>query len=373
MSCGSPDGSCSSETVQVSETLEVFTPFTHTIVDKIEDEIKYNYDQYDLTCFSSKMAPIIRQMGVRYSDERATWSHRLVSKIRDNIIVLVLAIYEGDTRVPITSTQLQSELQLAVDTITQQQNKSDILLLHPLFPVHYRGVMMDTVWLDAVLKMLPLPESVRYGSADTTEYAYGCEYKSEPLPGVYIRLERTHNFLLPRDSLYMSAMDTLLSLYNTGTIVLSNTAPDLEMVSNWDLVDVTAQHSIVNISSTPYRLYQPRWNNRWIAPNPTQFLMDRRAGTPYISFKIHNNSKTRHSISKKLSKEGFRFVFSNEEVLVWTRNIVRADRAHQKIVSGSLSIYPNIYTDSDGPLPTTYKDRVTYRDLEYGEIVSVSL
>ena len=357
---GCASGNCDS--VEAIATLNVVTPYFYTITgvysegDPNASPPEYNYDEYDLFCLKTRLAPHVKRIGLREASVDS-WEFSFQQILHENVMRITVTISDGGEFVPITSN-FHNELQSIVDDITST-NRDYCLLIHSQFNIVYKDLIIDRVWLNSVLKYLPIPSTVVYDQVRDTTYGYDSFYSSfvpSPSPppsppsnvdGVYVKLERKFTYTDAYYRLYMNTLNIIYDFYKRGTIALYTT--DKEFIELWNLDEYT-------IDNNEVKLYYPLWINNWIAPDPTKFLLDRRCGIPYITFKIGRDLAVKHGVAVKLQKYKFRFIFTTDEVLVWVRNIIRADLAHSCIVSGTTYLYrkiqnPRVIIDVDTKLP----------------------
>jgi hypothetical protein len=286
-------------------------------------------------------------------------------------MVITMQIYDGENCVPIETEELRLELQLLVDEAVAFE-PDYCVLVHDRFPIFYNNTHIDHPWYQTLLPKFPVPDTVVYDQLEEKSYGLDCIYNSGAL---YIKLEQDLHFNKAYQDTYLKTMDIILSLYKRGTIVLDT--EDTDFIAAWELA-----------RSDTYGTYHPTWINRWIAPQPTKFLLDRRAGTPYLSFTIPLNNVARHEVAILLTKYKFRFVFCDTEVLVWIRSIMRADRAHNLITKAIGRSRGEVRTDTDiwfvysdtvpevaDPLTVVIigNSYVEYKDLHNGVVRSVKV
>ena len=379
--CSSQDNDCNRIYTYIP-TKDIFTPYAYTVIpiNPTDDtrSPKYNYDEYNLFCLRTRLAPHVKSLGLRLAGVDS-WGIRFEPLLDDIIMRIAVVIYNGDVFVPVTD-EFYEELQDLVDLICndtyieedgQQENIKDYcLLIHSTFSIYYKGVMIDKVWLSSVLPYIPLPSTVIYSQSFDTLYGYPSLYLpsgNTESDGVYIKLERKFSYTTTYNKLYLQTLDIIHDFYTRGTIILDSQL-DSNFIQLWGLT----QNNVIK-TNTNIGVYHPGWINRWIAPNPTKFLLDRRSGIPYIPFSIPDDLAFKHGISIKLKKHNFRFVFSNNEVLVWVRNIIRADLAHTCVVSGMSYVKAIVITDTRTRLPNVLdiNNTVKYRDIKHGIVTSV--
>lgn len=359
-------------------TIDVFTPYAYPVLsDTASDKSsleKQNYDEYDLFCLRTRLSPHIKRLGLKIAGVDS-WGIRFEPLLYNTVMRISVVIYNGDIFVPITS-DFHQELQDLVNSICGDKYTEDgdnikdyCLLIHSEFSIPYENSIIDKVWLESVLSYLPFPTTVIYSQTQDKVHEYDSLYvfpAEGELSGLYVKLERKLLYNNAYHRLYMQVLDIIYDFYIRGTIILDPDA-DSTFIQLWGLT----QNRIIH-SESRFRMYHPGWVNRWIAPNPTKFILDRRSGIPYIVFSLSNSTSTKHGVAIKLKKHAFRFTFSSNEVLVWVRNIVRADLAHNCIMSGISYVKGEVITDVDTRLPPSIESNtIKYRDLKYGIVTSM--
>lgn len=333
-------GGCSPSDVKVVETYEVYTPYSSTIEEVWSKKMQYNnYTPYDLFSLKSKLTPMLREIDAG--------SPSFEHKVKGDDMIMVVSLYNGSIFKPITNSEDQQRIQAMVDKAVEI-HKDDVLLIHDKFPITLDGVTMDKVWLHGILKCM----------------------KGYDDGALYINLREDRRFNDTVSRMIYEIVSFLRDLYVDGCIVLDPSDNiDKEMITNWDLEPVYDDR-FIHPTLTPHK---PRWINRWLAPSPTSFLLNIRSGQPWIAITIPNNKVARHTISVELDKAKFRYAYCDTEILVWVRNIIRADIAYSKILKGISKAYGFVTTDMEkdiGSIQNT-NNTVEYNDLEYGRIRSI--
>ena len=364
-------GDC--ETSQVSiQTMDIFTPYSYSIIKEINgvDINEPNYKQYNLFTLNTKLSPQIKLIGKKKGE---SWFPRFEQRyIKDELgerMVITVQIYDGIDYVAIQNVELRDEIQDLVNECVNFLPEYS-LVLHDVFNIFYRGVHIDHTWYKMILKMIPIVGDVKYPEIDDKKFGLDIVYASG---GLYVKLSADLDYESVYDKIHISTLDNILRLYKMGIIALDkNNSLDVEFIRKWNLVEYMNGY------------WTPQWTNRWIAQNPSLFLRMKRAGIPYIQLNITMNNVVRHYVTIELKRERFRFVFQNDEVLVWVKNIIRADKAHHLVTRGIARSIGRVKIDkvyrfdysidkSNDPfiIPMLGKEYVEYVDLNYGVVRSV--
>lgn len=376
-------GTCS-ERQEATETKDIFTPFWFTIIPRNGMDGTHrnepNYEPYDLFCLMTKISPHIKAMGLR-RDKDSAWYPRFIA-VRSNpdqikfltgkynfevkemdegetmyvddighihridedrdVMVITVQIYDGSDFVPVDTEEMRKEIQDMVDT-QLNVHKGYVIVLHDRFPIFYKGEHINHTWFKMILRLIPIPPEVVYPETQLDGRKFGLEaiYDSG---AIYAKLNGELSYEKVYRDLHVTSLDNILQLYRRGCIKLGMNDDvngngvsdiDIKFINDWQLTEYMDGY------------YIPKWINRWIAPQPSIFLMRRRAGIPYIAFDISLNNVVRHYVTMRLKKHNFRFVFCDNEVLIWVRNIVRADLAHAQVIKGISRSRGSVKTDKD--------------------------
>lgn len=320
------------------ETMDLMTKYSYSIVsDPNGVEVNEpNFRPYEIFTLNTKLAPHVRAIGLRESGNTSTWYPRYEQrKIRYGDIdrmVITVQIYNGIDFVSIQRVELRDELQRLVDICTEDM-KGYALVLHDRFPIYHKKVHLDHTWYKTILKTIPIPNEIKYSEIIDKVFSVEGIYKEG---GIYVELSGDLDYETTYNTLHIQTLDNIVDLYKKGAVVLDDSNPmDIKFIQDWNLV----KHKDGYVT--------PRWVNKWIAPEPSLFLMKRRSGIPYVSFNVGNNNVVRHYVSIELNREKFRYTFSDTEVLIWVRNIIRADRAHGLVMKSMSMARGRVKTDKD--------------------------
>ena len=260
-------------------------------------------------------------------------------------MVVTVQLYEGTTFIP-TTGQLYSDIQTIINEAVDFEPEY-CLLIHGAYSITYKGKTFSRSWLSTVLLLLPIPNTLTYTSDPDTLQSYESFLQDGE---IYVKLDPIDNYSEAHSQLYLATLDTLLDLYNRGSILLDPTL-DRDFIRSWDLLANPLYRIEVagRVDTDRRRLYHPRWRNTWITINPNNFLTSPSPTT----FTIGDNNVNRHFISRKLTRNQIEHAFLANQVVIWANSIHELELAHQKVISAT--------TASKGQIKIVYRD---YEDLE---------
>lgn len=328
MSCSRRGGSCSGVIEQETRVnRDVLTPYGYSV-----GQNDKNYTPYSLFTLQSKIAPLIKAMGIERDKEwYMAYDIRRLTTEEGDMMQVCVQLYENGDILPVEDKELHSQLQSIVDTHVYHLDDY-CLLLSDRSVLHYKGVHIDHTWYSTILEVyspsLPLEDVIHEPGA------------------LYVRLDRSYSDYMGSDyvskynELQVQAYNYILDIYESGAIALGNTEIDDKFKVSWDLTRISDTDTMKGI-------YKPNWKNRWIAPQPSLFLMKRRTGIPYISFSVGKNNSIRHNISVQLNANKSRYVFLEDEVLVWISTIYRAEKIQAIIANAVSQSTRDVRTDKD--------------------------
>ena len=238
-----------------------------------------------------------------------------------------------------------SELQKVVNNITEEQQKSILLLDYSSILLDNK-IMISTRWIEQMLQYVNIP--IIYNPYVTKI-------------GLYVELRNEIDFTSIYADLSLLVINELKEMYRGGYI----SKPSNNIINNWKLVPVDIEQNI----------YAPNWEDNRITKssgNMYNFILNKVNNINTIDYELGDNKVVYHTLSKQLNNLNYIDYIINDNYL--RINVENLEMA-QKIAS--LIEYVTIYTEGSVIIKyVTSIDEVNiYKEiaqvLEYIEIISV--
>lgn len=253
------------------------------------------YGPYDLFCLETRLYNTVYQM---FGRDVEIIFRSVYQTERMEIKVDIVKIMDITTTEPVPNPSIE---------MTDEQNKILTNKVGQITSNHIGYCLIDMyeLYLSSSQKY---PKDWFYSVCGYIELP--TEYNPFITPnGIYLTFNPLSNYKEGYNEVVKILLDTIDRYYKEGVVYGAG-----NIAEKWKLERLDREEKIG-------KLYQPMWNDKRFAPYPTDFLLKKINGDPYIRIRVSDNLVKRHYISSKLRSEGISMIFVGEYIKIPVDNI----------------------------------------------------
>ncbi len=361
---------CSKSTEYI-RTEPVVTPYFHPVLSMQETSggmpaPEKNYVPYDLFVFRSKFERMLYHFD-------PTYHFSFVSKELEGLMVLTIELYKGATFVPLsieTSPVIQEYVYQSV-----RAYPAHALVLDARIPILRGSKTLTKAWVASLIPFFKFEDRFHAITGNGK---------------IYLSFKDDLQYVDRYAKMYMQILNTLFEYFERGIVPLSPRFHS-KIIENFELQSIHDQYG--GSPSGGLVLYEPRWRNVHIAPNPVAFLYDRIQGKQDLKILVGDNFVRRHFVAIALTRasqrrfdtflqlEDYTPTFSGKYVLVPAENVQQAFeitdiiRSSQAQSMGKVELIPlrtkDQYESTVEHLVAKYKTLVPGDDIVMYKVIDV--